>query len=260
MTPESNIATNTPTNRYGSIAAEIYDIDKPYFALADTAFHIDRLASVTGPILEPACGSGRTLIPLVEAGHEVAGFDPSPEMLDRCRARLAERGLTADLSDQTMEGFAYDRHFAAIVLPAATITLIDHYAVAMAVLQRFHDALAPGGLLILDSDPLSYLAHQGEDVRRWTAPNGDLLTLHGRRTLTDWVAQRSESQIRYERWRDNRLIESQLEPMAQRFWGLEELTMALQSVGFAEVSVTGGYKRRPPRARDAILTYEAIRD
>jgi hypothetical protein len=35
--------------------------------------------------------------------------------------------------------------------------------------------------------------------------------------------------------------------------------MALRVVGFAEVSVTGNYARRPPRARDRILTYEARR-
>jgi SAM-dependent methyltransferase len=253
------MTSNTTTNRYGSIAAEIYDIDKPYFALPDTAFHIEGLADVKGPILEPACGSGRTLVPLVEAGHEVVGFDTSQEMLDRCRERLDERSLSAHLSRQSMQDFAYDRAFAAVVLPAGTITLIDDYTVALAVLKRFHDALEPGGLLIVDSDPLSYLEPRGDDVRSWTAENGDLLTLHGQRTLTDRLAQRIETRIRYERWRDNRLIESQLEPMAQRFWGLEELTLAMTSVGFAEVTVTGNYKRRPPRARDWILTYEAVR-
>jgi SAM-dependent methyltransferase len=254
-----SLQSNTTVNRYGSIAAEIYDIDKPYFALPDTAFHLGRLAGVSGPILEPACGSGRSLIPLIEAGHEVAGFDPSEEMLDRCRARLAERGLTADLSRQTMEDFIYDRRFAVVFLPGATITLIDRYETAMAVLKRFHDALESGGRLVIDSDPLSDLANRNDSVRRWTAENGDLLTLHSQRIVTDWVAQRSESQIRYERWRDNRLVEAQLEPMAQRYWGLEELTQALKSVGFTEVTVTGGYRDRPPRARDEIMTYEAVR-
>jgi SAM-dependent methyltransferase len=254
-----SLQPNTTVNRYGSIAAEIYDIDKPYFALPDTAFHLGRLAAVSGPILEPACGSGRSLIPLIEAGHEVAGFDPSAEMLDRCRGRLAERGLTADLSRQTMEDFEYDRRFAVVFLPAGTITLIDRYETAIAVLKRFHDALESGGRLVIDSQPLSYLAYRNDAVRRWTAENGDLLTLHSQRLVTDWVAQRSESQIRYERWRDNRLVEAQLEPMAQRYWGLEELTLALKSVGFTEVTVTGGYRDRPPRARDEIMTYEAIR-
>ena len=104
------------TNRYGSIAAEIYDIDKPYFALADTAFHLERFQGFDRPILEPACGSGRTLVPFLQAGLDVTGFDPSLEMLDRCRARCAETGFSPDLSPQSYEDFAYDRRFGAITM------------------------------------------------------------------------------------------------------------------------------------------------
>ena len=69
--------TNSPDNRYGSLAAEIYDIDKPFGKLPDTAFYRDALKDLDGPILEPACGSGRTLVPLAEVGHEMWGFDTS---------------------------------------------------------------------------------------------------------------------------------------------------------------------------------------
>ena len=50
----------TATNRYG--------------ALPDTAFHLERFAGFGRAILEPACGTGRTLVPLPEAGYDVTGF------------------------------------------------------------------------------------------------------------------------------------------------------------------------------------------
>jgi SAM-dependent methyltransferase len=252
--------TNTTINRYGSIAAEIYDIDKPFGALPDTRFHLERFQGFAGPILEPACGSGRTLIPLLEAGCEVAGFDPSEEMLARCRARCAERGYAPDLSRQRFEDFAYDRRFAAILVPVGSFTLIDRFETAMAVLRRFHDHLAPGGIVVLDIEPLSALAPHGEDRRQWTAGNGDLLTLEGVVTRTDWAAQRTESRLRYERWRGNRLVEAQLEPMVQRHWGLEEFALALAAAGFSDIQVSGGYERgRPVRSRDRVMTFEAVR-
>jgi len=252
--------TNTPANRYGSIAAEIYDIDKPFGALPDTAFHLERLTGVAGPILEPACGSGRTLVPLLEAGLDVAGFDLSAEMLDRCKARCAERGHAPDLRLQRFEDFAYESAFAAIIVPAGSFTLIDDFAVAMDVLRRFHANLAAGGLLVLDIQPLSSLAASGEDRRSWTAENGDLLTVEGNRQATDWLAQTASYRIRYERWRDGALIESQLEPMAQRFWGREEFAMALGVAGFGDIRVIGGYdRRRAPRRNDRVLTFEATR-
>lgn len=252
--------TTALVNRYGALAAEIYDIDKPLGRLPDTAFHLTRLAGFSGEILEPACGTGRTLLPLLKAGLSVAGFDASPDMLDRCRSRCAGAGFTPDLRLQRLESFDFGRSFDAILMPAGTFTLIDDFATALTVLRRFHDHLRPGGSLILDLQSLAMLPNAGDDRRRWTTLDGDLLTLEGVRVATDWVGQRIEAMLRYERWRDHRLVESQMEPMAQRYWGLEEFALALGAVGFEVVSVVGGYQRgRAPRAGDRVLTYEARR-
>lgn len=247
------------TNLYGEIAAEIYDLDKPVGALQDTAFYLDRLACVAGPILEPACGSGRALVPLAQAGHAMTGFDPSPQMLGRCRTRCEALGLEADLSQQRFEDFVYDRRFAAIVLPVGSFTLIADVAVALDVLRRFHACLEPGGLLMVDLQPLSALARPITDRRDWTAANGDLLTLEGDGTGTDWLRQTFATRYRYERWRDNRLVETQIDPMVQRAWGLTEFELALRQSGFGEVRAIGGYNRsRGPRAGDRVLTFEAV--
>lgn len=252
--------SNTRANRYGALAAEIYDLDKPFFSLPDTRFHLDRLAGVDGRILEPACGSGRTLVPLLDAGHDAAGFDASPDMLARCRVRCAERGHAPDLSQQAFEDFRYATPFAAILVPVGTFTLIDDFQAAMSVLRRFRDHLRPGGLLVLDLPALGGLALQADDRRSWVAENGDLLTLHGQRVATDWPAQRMQGRIRYERWRDNVLVETHLEPMSQRLWGLEEMRLALAASGFADVAIIGDYQRgRSVRASDRTLTFEAVR-
>lgn len=246
------------TNLYGSIAADIYDLDKPVGALPDTAFYLDRLAAVSGPILEPACGSGRALIPLAQAGHPMSGFDLSADMLARAEARCAEAGVTAHLSRQEFEDFAYDQSFAAIVLPVGSFTLIGDAAVALAVLKRFHAALEPGGLLMVDLQPLSMLSRPIQDRRSWTTPEGDLLTCEGVGTGTDWLRQTYETRYRYERWRDHRLVETQIDPMIQRAWGRTEFELALAHCGFGEVRVTGGYNRaRGARPSDSVLTFEA---
>jgi SAM-dependent methyltransferase len=246
------------TNLYGSIAAEIYDIDKPLGALPDTAFYLDRLAGVDGPILEPACGSGRALVPLAQAGHAIWGFDASPDMLERCRARAEAAGVAAELSQQRFEDFTYDERFAAVVLPVSSFTLIGDFAAALAVLRRFHDHLRPGGLLMLDLQPLSVLARPIQDRRSWTNPQGELLTLEGAGTGVDWGRQTFETRYRYERWRDHQLVESQIDPMIQRAWSRTEFELALAHTGFGEVRVSGGYDRsRGARSGDRVLTFEA---
>jgi len=94
-------------------------------------------------ILDAGCGTGR-LCQILERFGPVSGCDISDEALECCR----ERGLTevfkADLNSAVFPSAAYD-----------VITSIDtlyHRAIEdeSAVLSRFHDALKPGGLLIIN--------------------------------------------------------------------------------------------------------------
>ena len=65
---------------------------------------------------------------------------------------------------------------------------------------------------------------------------------------------------RYERWRGGVLVESQIDLLSQRYWGLEEFGLALEATGFADVTVCGGYDRsRGPRVSDRVWTFEAVR-
>jgi SAM-dependent methyltransferase len=254
------LQSSSPANRYGSIASEIYDIDKPPGRLPDTAFYLDRLNGVEGPILEPACGSGRAMLPLLQAGNDVTGFDASPDMLERCRALCSAHGFAPDISQQTFEGFSYDRRFGVIMMPMGSFTLIGDFAVAEAVLKRFFDHLRPGGLLLLDIQMLAMLAEERPDRRSWTAENGDLLTIEGQRVTTDWMRQRADYRIRYERWRDNKLIAAELEPMVQRYWGHEEMRLCLLKAGFTNIVLHPSFRRGDrPRQFDRTITFEAVR-
>ncbi|MEZ6001900.1 class I SAM-dependent methyltransferase [Hyphomonas sp.] len=250
--------SNSPTNRYGSLASEIYDIDKPLGKLPDTAFYLERLSGVRGEILEPGCGSGRAMVPLLDAGHSVTGFDLSDEMLAQCRARCRAHGHEPDLSRQDFSSFRYDRSFAAAIIPAGTFTLIREAQDALALLRRLRESLASGGLLMVDLMSLALLARNADDRRSWTAPDGDLLTLESIRTRTDWIHQVTDYSIRYERWRDNRLVASQLEPMTQRYWGVLEFRLALETSGFDVRAVTPDYRSGAALTESArVLTFEA---
>jgi len=91
---------------YNKLSSEVYDIDK-YVGLSfgDVEFYSDRLASCTDNILEPGVGTGRILIPLLEKGLKVAGFDVSNEMLKVCRNNCEKRGLNPKLFEGKMESF-----------------------------------------------------------------------------------------------------------------------------------------------------------
>ncbi len=67
-------------NPFDSIP-RLYDWEHdPY--VADIAVHVALARRFGGPVLELACGTGRLLAPLAQAGLEVTGVDNSQEMLD----------------------------------------------------------------------------------------------------------------------------------------------------------------------------------
>jgi ubiquinone/menaquinone biosynthesis C-methylase UbiE len=71
---------------YGRLVAEVYELDKPVGStFPGLRYYTRQLAGVTGRILEPATGTGRVLVPLLEAGFAVEGLDVSPDMLAVCR-------------------------------------------------------------------------------------------------------------------------------------------------------------------------------
>lgn len=253
------MSDTTERNRYGRLCAEIYDLDKPVGSLFDIPYHQGRLMGLDGPVLEAACGTGRLTIPLMEAGIEMEGFDRSAEMLAICAANAAQRGLRPRLARAGFEDFDMGRAYAAVIIPASSFILIDDFEAALTTLARFRDHLAPGGLLLIDIPPISFLEAQSRP-RSWTAANGDLLTHESQLAVSDPIAQRRVNRDRYERWRDGRLVESEIEFFAYRVWGMKELEMALERSGFGEIEVCGNYRpSRPPKAADGILNFSARR-
>jgi len=263
MSDTHTAPANAPAqvNRYGELCAEVYVLDKPPGALGDIQYYRDQLGSLDGPILEAGCGSGRLMIPMLEAGLPVQGFDHSEWMLAQCRQAADARGLNAPLSRQRLQAFAFDARFAAIVSPVGGFTLIDDYAEALAVLRRFHDHLRPGGRLFVDIMPLGYLTAAGAHyVRSWTTPSGDQLTITSSRLELDFLRQRKVMLDRYDRWRGGKLIETEVETLATRSWGLHEFELTLKEAGFADITVCGDYHLgRPPRASDTWWCFQAVR-
>jgi SAM-dependent methyltransferase len=248
-------------NRYGELCAEVYVLDKPPGALGDIAYYREALSGLDGAILEAGCGSGRLMVPMLEAGLPVQGFDQSEHMLAQCRVAADARGLNAALQRMRFEDFSYDQRFAAIVSPVGTFTLIEDYAEALAVLRRFHDHLKPGGRLYVDLMPLAYLTNPATHyVRSWTTPVGEQLTITSSRLELDLLRQRKVMLDRYDRWRGGKLVETEVETLATRLWGLHEFELTLKEAGFSEITVCGDYRvGRAPRASDSWWCFKAVR-
>lgn len=249
---------------YGKLCNEVYDFTKPvgHSIGGDLEFYMERLRTCEGRILEPMTGSGRFLIPLLEAGHIVDGVDASPDMLASCRKRLNERGLKADLHQMMLQELELPYRYDAIIVPTGSFLLIVKRSESIDVLKRFYDLLTPGGKLIVDLEMPHSPSFDFEQVWKSTykLPNGDIITHEGRTVEADLFDQYHVTLSRYDKWRDDRLIQSEPERFAMRWYGVEEFRYILQDIGFADIVVSADYAYgvMPTKSRQ-MFTYEAMK-
>lgn len=67
---------------YLRLCTQVYDLSKPNPPEDAYAFYRSYALNAKGPILEPMCGTGRFLLPLIDEGFDVQGFDASEHMLE----------------------------------------------------------------------------------------------------------------------------------------------------------------------------------
>ncbi len=68
--------------------AEVYDA--VYADRDDVGFWQAMADAGDGPVLEIGCGTGRVMLALARAGHDVTGLDLSTPMIERARAKLSD--------------------------------------------------------------------------------------------------------------------------------------------------------------------------
>ncbi len=242
---------------YGTLATEVYELEKPVgHTSADIEYYTGLLADISGPILEPASGTGRVLIPLLQAGHQVEGIDTSPQMLATCRQHCRKRGLDPVLREADMTVFVQLAAYAAVVLPAGSIALLHGRKATLQALTCFRDSLVPGGSLFVDL-PVPQSAAEPEALRYWWR-DPYLWTRQTMHSEHDSAANQTTRFLRYDKWEDGTLRITELQRFRLQYWSCKEFENMLVEVGFTNTQVTADYKdASPPRARSGVWTFQA---
>ncbi len=136
------------------IIAELYDFTPLYRERGDVDFYLDQCRRSEGPCLELGCGTGRILIPAVLAGCRVTGLDSSPNMLDRCRAKLEEEPEEAQrrarLVQSDMTDFDTGETYSLVTAPFRSLQHLISVEEQLACLACANRHLPLGGRLAFD--------------------------------------------------------------------------------------------------------------
>ncbi len=125
-------------------------------------------------LLEPACGTGRLLVPLAKAGYKCTGIDINPNSLKYLREKLQRQGLEAAVLQSDISDFKLNSTFD---IAYCTVDSFRHLLTEKAALSHLASvarALNMNGIYILGMHLLN-----GKDIHsrivHWTHSRGRLL-------------------------------------------------------------------------------------
>jgi len=224
----------------------------------DVAFFVEEAQRAGSPVLEIACGTGRSLIPIAQAGVEIVGLDLSSAMLAKAREKIsrldAETQARIRLVEGDMRQFSLNRRFSLITIAYAFFFLATPEDQRQA-LRCIREHLAGGGRLILiNFDPKLDLiaAHLGplgnalkKDSEFALSEAGHRLVIWNRREY-DLERQLSKTDYVYEELDETgQVIRKMYKTLVARYTYRYELQYLLELCGYAVEALYGDFKRGP---------------
>jgi SAM-dependent methyltransferase len=250
-------------NSYGNLSTQFYDLDKPHPPQEAFQFYLQHAHSASSPILEPMCGSGRFLVPLMAHGFSVTGVDASPAMLAACRRRAADAGLMPNLYEQFLQALDLPVKFQMVMIPTGSFCLITDLEVAVTSLERIYDHLLPGGRLFLEIE--QYIGademKQEDDTSTEptvTRPDGSLIRIQssGSHNPSKTLYQGIN---RYDLIRNGQIHETEWEQFNLRYYTPGSFEALLRSTGFTNIVYHSAYDPSLPLERSESLVFMAVR-
>ncbi len=264
------------TWHYGIVAqhwAEFqnYDVDKP-----DVAFFRAFLEPDGQPALDVGCGTGRLLLPYLQAGLDVDGCDISSDMLALCQEEADRRGLSPTLHRQAMHELDLPRSYRTIIA-CGSFGLGSTRRQDARALQRFYDHLAPGGVLLLDmympygADSWQWEFWLKENRERGLSPDwwpkgererasdGSDFIMRSRIADLDPLDQVLTLQYWAQRWRGEQLLGEEERTLTHNLYLKNEVLLMLRNAGFDDVSVQGDYTEALATPEHDVLVFVATK-
>jgi ubiquinone/menaquinone biosynthesis C-methylase UbiE len=244
-------------NSYKTLCTEFYDLDKPSVPADALAFYLRYVEKANGPILEPMCGTGRFLVPLLEMGFDADGIDGSPQMLAACRAKCHTRSLSPRLYEQLLHEINMARQYALVFIPAGSFCLVTEIDHVRESLKRIHALMLPGAKFVFEIEQ-----HKPKESSSWPWGGRWIQRPDGAKIVISWLGHYdaatsvSRNIHRYELIKDGQLLETEFEEFDMRHYERAEICELLEAAGFKEIKTFKIYEQRPPEEKDEEIVVE----
>lgn len=229
-------------NYYGSLCAEMYDILHKTAPVDELAFYLS-YAKKGQKILEPLCGNGRFLVPFLEQGFDITGFDLSGEMLAKLKQKAPDaQAFQADITTYPGQG-VYDYIF----IPSCSMSLFTDIPQCRQILRKLHELLAKGGRLVFSVDTIASRCTDDSDYQATASvktPEDFDLILKSK----NYYDEHSQTQFMpgiYELYWDGKLLGQEWMDFQTHLYKAGEMEQYLSESGFSNVLSYSSYDKAP---------------
>ncbi|MHC4714423.1 MAG: class I SAM-dependent DNA methyltransferase [Planctomycetota bacterium] len=218
-------------------------------------FWVRSIKAAGEPALELGSGTGRVLVPLLERGLDVSGIDTSEDMTARCLAACERKGLKADVHEQSMLEFDLPREFGLIFLDSGGLGLFVSDEDIHAMFERVMAHLKPGGVFIYEFEPVP---QERETDRGWSGdwvkgPN-DVVIAWRQKNKYNSDTHVWERLFVVEKFVGGRLVETEANERAGRYFTADEAVQYARSAGFEDIRATDWLTENPPGKDSDVIT------
>lgn len=242
---------------YLSLCTQFYDLIRPQPPEDAYAFYRTYVLNAGGVVLEPMCGSGRFLLPLLQENFEVIGFDASEHMLSALHAKAKFQHLKPEVWQGFVENLNSIQRYNLIFIPSGSFGHIINFDSVKKSLQIFYDHLNKDGILLFEANT-SRIIPNPLGVWRGSVchkPDGNLILVNRLTTYEDSVCYSID---RYELIDRGQIVQTEVEVFNVRLYDDPlVLTDMLKDVGFREIKMIKAFDRAiSPDEGDSSIVYE----
>lgn len=241
---------------YLTLCTEYYELDKPTVPENELNFYLKYVSETKDPILEPMCGTGRFLIPLLEKGFHIEGFDTSLSMLNLLRRKCQDKKMNPRVWQDFLQDLDEKHKYGLIFIPCGSFGLTTDLEQAKLCLKKIYEALKEDGLFAFEAETLKAIPQnlniwQGS-IRYYRDDRSILLS-----TLAVPLKENIGTTIcRYELIQDNRAINTEIEHFSIRLYDPNLLQNILNDIGFTTKIIKAYDHLKIPDTQDEVIVYE----
>ncbi|MHB1415022.1 MAG: class I SAM-dependent methyltransferase [Chloroflexota bacterium] len=235
-------------DRVFDLLARYYDLEHGEYA-EDLPLYLGFAARTGSPVLEVGCGTGRVLMALAEAGHEVTGVDVSAAMLAQTAAKVAARPALVSrvrLIRGDARDLALSERFSLSFWAMNSFMHLPGQADQLRALAVAWQHLREGGLLILDLFHADIALLQEADGRlvhdaTWRLEGSGRTVLKTSSRHLDQAEQTLETTYVYDEVDSDGRTARTVASFTIRYLHRFEMQLLLERVGFVVEGLYGSY-------------------